>query len=57
MYMYKVSKQTHLDSFTKCYKNIIVISLADNTDIELKNYLGKKKLTSNLYKNGSSRHV
>jgi len=24
--MWKVSKETHLDSFTKCYKNIITIS-------------------------------
>tara|TARA_B100001093_G_scaffold519966_1_gene611748 strand:- start:5056 stop:5415 length:360 start_codon:yes stop_codon:yes gene_type:complete len=37
--MYKISKQTHLDSFTKCYKNIVVISLADNNDVELKKHL------------------
>jgi hypothetical protein len=36
--MYKISKQTHLDSFTKCYKNIIVINLSDN-DLELKKHI------------------
>jgi len=37
--MYKISKQTHLDSFTKCYKNIVVISITDNVDNELKKHL------------------
>jgi hypothetical protein len=36
--MYKISKHTHLDSFTKCYKNIIVINLSDN-DLELKKHI------------------
>ena len=37
--MYKISKQTHLDPFTKCYKNIVVISITDNVDEELKKHL------------------
>lgn len=37
--MYKISKQTHLDPFTKCYKNIVVINLVDNSDNKLKQYL------------------
>jgi hypothetical protein len=37
--MYKVSKQTYLDPFTKCYKNIVVIAIADNNDQELKKHL------------------
>ena len=37
--MYKISKHTHLDSFTKCYKNIIVINLSGNTDLELKKHI------------------
>ena len=37
--MYKVSKQIYLDPFTKCYKNIVVIAIADNNDQELKKHL------------------
>ena len=37
--MYKISKQVHLDPFTKCYKNIVVISIPPEDDPELKKHI------------------
>ena len=32
--MFKISKQVYLDTFTKCYKNIIILSKLPDNEIK-----------------------
>ncbi len=37
--MFKISKQVYLDTFTKCYKNIIILSKLPENDNEIKKHV------------------
>lgn len=46
--MFKLSKEVYLDTFTKCYKNIVVLSKLPENDVEIKNHvktLARSKLS------------
>ena len=37
--MFKISKEVYLDTFTKCYKNIIILSKIPENDNEIKKHI------------------
>lgn len=37
--MFKISKQVYLDTFTKCYKNIVILSKLPENDTQIKKYV------------------